>query len=259
MGIESRVKTQEETVTQEKTVMYKKRKFNKKHFSIIVAILIGLYLLAMVFVWIGTITSVVDLEYFEGTSKYIGKYIEGDVTCRTKALPAMEDGWEKKDWYYFMIPYGKEGKYILVYADQKQYKQFINLPETNPSKGQKQENKTVVPLTGKIIKISGPIYEDFQEMLGITVEENTTDDKEKANTEEEKSNEVEKQELEQEQSIEEITNIEIAIKLTDYRKEQTEKFWIVTIIWLIVVMGVMYKMRKWILEVKMQEPVHANH
>lgn len=251
MGIENQVKTREEAV------IYKKRKFNKKHFFFVMAILLGIYLLAIGFVWIGKITNVVDLEYFKCTSKDKGKYIKGDITCRTKVLPATVDGYEKEGWYYFMVPCGKEGKYIVVYADENQYEQFKNLPEINPSKEQKQETKTVVSLTGKIIKISSPVYEDFKEMLGIIGEESTTDDKEdkiqKAKTEEEKLEEREKEELEREQKMEEMTNIQIAVKLMDARKEQTRNVWIVTLVWFVVVLGVMYRTRKWVWEVERRE------
>ncbi len=75
-----------------------KNNFTKSIFFIIIAILLGIYLLAIGFVWIGKITGVEKLEYFTGTSKYKGRYIEGDVTCRTKVLTAMVNGWEKEGW-----------------------------------------------------------------------------------------------------------------------------------------------------------------
>ena len=97
---------------QENTVVYRSRKCNKKHFFMIMAILTGIYLLIIGFVWIENITSVVDLEYFECTSNYKGNYIKGNVTCRTKALPATEDGrgerrlvlffdslWKRREYY----------------------------------------------------------------------------------------------------------------------------------------------------------------
>lgn len=240
----------------ENTVVYQSCKFNKKHFFMIMAILTGIYLLIIGFVWIENITSVVDLEYFECTSNYKGNYIKGNVTCRTKALPATEDGWEKEGWYYFLIPCGKEGKYILVYADEKQYEQFKNLPEINPSKEQKWEGETVVSLKGKIEEMSGPVFYDFQEMLGMIENESIEDEIQKSKTEEGKleKEKLEKEKLEetielvQEQKIEEMTNIEIAIHLMDYGKEQKKKFGIVTFIWLAGGLLVLYRARGWIWE-----------
>lgn len=251
------MQTEKQIKMQKDTVVYKSRTFNKKHFFIVMAILLVIYLLAIGLIWIGRITGVAKLENFEGTSNYKGNYIEGNVTCRTKALPATEDGWDKEGWYYFLIPCGKGGKYILVYADENKYEQFKNLPEINPSKGQTQESGTAVPITGKIETIYSPVCTDFQEMLGMIGDESTEDNKEdkiqKAKTEEEQLEEREKQELEQEQKMEEMTNIEIAIKLMDYRKEQTRQFWIVTILWLVVGLGVIYREREWIWEIERRE------
>ena len=69
---------------------------------------------------------------------------------------------------------------------------------------------------------------------------------EKEKLEKEKSEEM--IELLQEQKIEEMTNIEIAIHLMDYGKEQTKKFGIVTFIWLAGGLLVLYRARGWIWE-----------
>ncbi len=228
---------------EKKTAAYIKYSFNKQHFFIVAAILLVVYLLAMGVVWIGKITSVAELEYFTGTSEYEGKYIEGNISCRTKVLPAMADGYEKEGWYYFMVPYGEGEKYILVYADEKQYETFKNLPEINPLEEEKPENGMMISLTGKIEKLSSPVYADLEEMLGIgDGNGSVSDGKEKT------YEEMTEQDLVWEQKMEEMASIEVAIKVMDYRKEQMGKFWVVTFLWLAVGLGIIYRERAWIWE-----------
>lgn len=147
--------------------VYKKYKLDIVHFVLIIVMLSGMYLLTKGIVYSVDVSNAISLNKYTGNSTELGSYIKGDVLCRTKVLPADFNG-NTNTWdYYFFVPYGINGKYILVLTKEKNYKKYKTIPEISAWSEKEITSDKTVKLEGKIVKMASPVYEDFQNMLGL--------------------------------------------------------------------------------------------
>lgn len=151
---------------------FKKEKLKKCMLGIV------LLFLLIVGISVGILQSrTLALKELSGAKYDIGKYINGEVTVRTKIIEsnfgALNGG--NKMWKYFVgIPYGEYKRYVLLLVDENSYKKYEMVPEVDFDHLEMFKN-----VEGESIKIEGEIrdlaklpqnLEYWCDLLGITEE-----------------------------------------------------------------------------------------
>lgn len=119
----------------------------------------------------------VSTKELSGLKDDIGKYVAGDISFRTKIVETdfgALNGGDRK-WKYFVgIPYGEQGKYVILLVDEKSYEKYKILPEIDLS-----QKGTYKPEDGKSVRVEGKVknlaklpqnFEYWCEIVGITEE-----------------------------------------------------------------------------------------